>query len=77
MSFMNTMLTRMYVALTDLRARFAEERGQDLLEYALLGGLIAIGILAVTAVFTGALTSMINGIGSCIDFDSTTVCDPI
>lgn len=59
-----------------LKAHVRSERGQDLIEYALLGGLIAGALLAV-AVLTGmttAVTSMANGIGDCIDFDSTTAC---
>ncbi len=53
------------------------ERGQDLIEYSMLGGLIALAIIAVGALaFSGALDSMANGIGNCIDFDSGTSCDP-
>jgi Flp pilus assembly pilin Flp len=47
--------------------------GQDLIEYALLGGLIA-GALLTAAVFAGvenALVGMADGIGECIDFDGT------
>jgi Flp pilus assembly pilin Flp len=53
-----------------LRAR--GERGQDLIEYALLGGVIAGALLAV-AVLTGlttGVTAMANGIGECIDWDN-------
>ena len=57
-----------------------DERGQDLLEYALLGGLIAAAIIAVATlgVMTGAITGMANGIADCIDFDSslTSQCGP-
>jgi len=53
------------------------ERGQDLIEYAMLGGLIAFAILIVgTLVLTGALTSLFTGIGNCIDFNGGTICDP-
>jgi Flp pilus assembly pilin Flp len=54
-----------------------DERGQDVIEYAMLSGLLALGILAVVGLLTGALTDMIGGIGNCIDFDSLSVCDPI
>lgn len=57
-----------------MRAR--GERGQDLIEYALLGGLIAGALLAV-AVLTGlttGVTSMANGIGDCIDWNDATPC---
>jgi Flp pilus assembly pilin Flp len=66
-------------AIAWLRVHIRSERGQDLLEYALLGGLIAAAVIAVIglAVMDNTLTGMVNGIGRCIDFDSTTDCDPI
>ena len=78
MALMNTALLRMVTAVSGLRARFSEERGQDLLEYALLGGLIAAAITAAAVVLlmTGALEGMTEGIGFCIDFDSGTTCGP-
>ncbi len=54
-----------------------DERGQDLIEYAMLGGLIALALIAVgTLAFTGALNRMATGIGNCIDFDKLTSCNP-
>jgi Flp pilus assembly pilin Flp len=52
------------------------ERGQDLIEYALLGGLIAAAIVAVITaeLMTGALENMVSGIADCIDFDAGTDC---
>ena len=54
------------------------ERGQDLIEYALLSGLIAAAIIAVIAlgVLTGAISSMAAGIKNCIDFKKATTCGP-
>jgi Flp pilus assembly pilin Flp len=62
-----------------LKTVVRNERGQDLLEYALLGGLIAAAIIAVIALgtMTGAITNMAGAIGDCIDFDSATSCDPV
>jgi Flp pilus assembly pilin Flp len=40
---MNTMLLKLYVKFQDLKNR---EEGQDLIEYALLAGLIALGATA-------------------------------
>ena len=61
------------VLLTWLSAHLPRgERGQDLIEYAMLGGLIA----ATLAALSGALTSMATGIGNCIDFNGGTVCSP-
>ena len=72
----NTALMRAMAAVANLRARLADERGQDLLEYALLGGLIAAAITAaaVAGIMTGAIDAMATGIGDCIDFDSSTPC---
>jgi Flp pilus assembly pilin Flp len=53
------------------------EQGQDLIEYAMLGGLIALAIIGVGILaLTGALNDLFGGIGNCVDFDSTTTCDP-
>jgi Flp pilus assembly pilin Flp len=53
-----------------IQARMARQDGQDLIEYALLSGLIAFAIIAVGVVtLSGALNGMITGIGNCIDFD--------
>lgn len=52
------------------------EDGQDLIEYAMLGGLIALAILGAVVLFGSALTDMATGIGECIDFDSGTTCAP-
>jgi Flp pilus assembly pilin Flp len=53
------------------------ERGQDLVEYAIFTGVIALALMAVGAfVLSGALTSLAGGIGNCIDFNSVTPCAP-
>ncbi len=75
-AMINNVMLRGYVAMSDLKARLSEERGQDLLEYALLGGMVAVGILAAIIIFTPALNSMATGIKNCIDFTDNTVCDP-
>jgi Flp pilus assembly pilin Flp len=59
-----------------LRIDTSSERGQDLIEYAMLGGLIAIALAAGALVFSGALASMSTGISHCIDFNSGTTCAP-
>jgi len=68
------MLNSLSVMWMVLKAKLAGERGQDLLEYAMLGGLIVIAILAIVGAFTGALQSMVTGISNCIDFDAGTSC---
>lgn len=64
------------VLISWIRAHVTSERGQDLLEYALLGGLIALAIMAGVLVLSGAISSMASGISDCIDFDSATTCAP-
>ena len=49
-------------------ARLRSERGQDLLEYAMLGGLLAAAIAVIAVVFNGAVANMADGIAACIDF---------
>jgi len=63
--------------VTWIQARLVREDGQDLIEYALLGGLIAAALIAVAVLtaMTGAVTGMANGIAECIDFDGTD-CQP-
>jgi Flp pilus assembly pilin Flp len=66
------------VLISYIRAHLPQsERGQDLIEYAMLGGLIALAIVTVgTLALTGALTDLFEGIGDCVDFDNTTGCQP-
>ncbi len=70
----------MYTVLTSIRlwvkSHVRSERGQDLIEYALLGGILAVAILAALLVLGPALTSMGEGISDCIDFDGATTCAP-
>jgi Flp pilus assembly pilin Flp len=67
------LVIRIHAAISGL---LRKEEGQDLLEYALLGGLIAAGIVAVLAIMTGNISDMVNNIGDCIDFASSTPCNP-
>lgn len=61
---------------TWILAHLRNERGQDLIEYAILSGLIGAALAAVVTfgVLTGAIDSLAGGIGACIDFDSGTAC---
>ena len=60
----------------DLSGRTWRESGQDLIEYAMLAGLIALAILGAGIFFKDAIDSMAKGIGNCIDFNKGTPCDP-
>jgi Flp pilus assembly pilin Flp len=63
-------------AIELLRSLVKSERGQDVLEYAMLSGLLAIVLLALlaTGVLQDAVTAMAQGISNCIDFDKSTTC---
>ena len=77
MLYIVTMLTGLRASLRGIGDRLAGERGQDLIEYALLSGIIAAAIVGVTAaILTGALNSMAHGISDCVDFKSSTTCAP-
>jgi Flp pilus assembly pilin Flp len=56
-----------------IQARMVREDGQDLIEYALLGGLIAAALIAVAVLtaLSDGVEDMANGIAECIDFDGT------
>jgi Flp pilus assembly pilin Flp len=74
---MQTVFSWIMVGLIGLRERRSSESGQDLIEYAMLGGLIAAAIVAVGVLaFSGALTSMTTGISNCVDFKKATTCGP-
>lgn len=70
MTFMNTALLRAMTAAAGLKARLTEEHGQDLLEYGLLSGLLAVAIITGFLLVPGAITAMTDGIAECIDFDA-------
>ncbi len=67
------------VIVSYIMTRLRTERGQDVLEYALLGGLIAAAIVAalLSGIMETAINSMAGGIRDCIDFDSTSICNGI
>ena len=68
---------RVYAFVSGLFSKVNErEEGQDLLEYVLLGGLIAAAIVALVAIFNPFLQDMATNIGQCLDFDSATDCNP-
>ena len=62
--------------IASVMTRASEERGQDLIEYAMLAGLIALAIIGAIVIFNGALLNLAGGIGNCIDFNNATVCKP-
>jgi len=70
------MLSPVQYAYAWVVSHLRDERGQDLIEYALLGGLIAVALMAAGLLLTAPIADMATGIGRCIDFTNTTVCAP-
>ena len=68
-ALINKAMLRAVMAVGELRARLTEDRGQDLLEYALLGGLIAAALGAGAFLLTPAVIVMFETLAACIDFD--------
>jgi Flp pilus assembly pilin Flp len=66
----------MLQVVTWILARLHREEGQDLIEYAALGGLIAAALAAVLAagLLSGALDTLFTNMSSCVDFDGGTEC---
>ena len=64
------------VLISWIKMHMPSERGQDLIEYAMLGGLVALAIAGAVLVLSGAISDMATGIGNCIDFKASTTCSP-
>ena len=47
---------------------FKSERGQDVMEYALITGGIAVVLVIAIMLFTDQITNLFTFLGSCIDF---------
>ncbi len=63
-------------AVSQLHEHSKDERGQDTLEWVLMSGLIAAAIVGVLLLFSSALQTMVKNVGNCLDFDSSTPCNP-
>lgn len=51
------------------------ERGQDLVEYALFGGVVALLLISFTATgITAGLLQFFGEMAQCVDFDASTSC---
>jgi len=69
------------LAIIDFFIWLRSERGQDLLEYAMLGGLLAAAFVVIGGILlaTGGanpVQKFATGVGDCIDFDGGTPCGP-
>ena len=68
------MIIQVYTWILAHRPHLSRESGQDLIEYAMLGGLIALALVVVITIFGDAIKKMGEGIANCIDFDGSTEC---
>jgi pilus assembly protein Flp/PilA len=60
---MNTMLLKMYVKFQDLMSR---EEGQDLVEYALVVSIIALGAVATMRTVSGTIATLFTNLDTAI-----------
>ena len=61
-------------AKAGISSRLHGERGQDLTEYALITGGIAIVLIVALLVFTNQFGSLFTSLKNCIDFKDDTLC---
>lgn len=72
MTYVNDLLLKTMIGVRGLAHRLRDERGQDLMEYALLGGFIAV-VFAAAAILLPLATffnTMVGAIGECADMDA-------
>jgi Flp pilus assembly pilin Flp len=68
------MLDKLVVKLLTLKAKLSSERGQDIMEYALITGGIAIALIAALLFFTNQFGNLFTSLKGCIDFNNATSC---
>jgi Flp pilus assembly pilin Flp len=67
-------IDRIVVWALTLRERARGERGQDVMEYALITGGIAIALIVAILTFTGQFPGLFTSLKNCIDFNNATTC---
>jgi len=69
------MIDKLVVFVLSLKAKLSSERGQDVIEYAILSGLIALALVAVgVVVFQTGVTNFFKTVADCIDFSDGLGC---
>jgi len=58
------MIDKLVVKLLTLKAKLSSERGQDIMEYAVLTGGIAVVLVLALTFFTGGITDFFTGLGN-------------
>ncbi len=73
MTYVNDLLLKAMIGVRGLTQRLRDERGQDLMEYALLGGFIAVvfAVAAIALPISTFFNDMVSAIGECADMDAT------
>ena len=64
------MLDKLVVKLLVLKMWLSDDHGQDVLEYSLIAGGVAIVLVVALLAFNAKITSAFAFLGKCIDFSS-------
>jgi len=62
------MLDKLVVFVLSLKAKLSSERAQDVVEYALITGGIALVLVVAILLFTANITGVFEFLAGCIDF---------
>jgi Flp pilus assembly pilin Flp len=75
---MSDLALRIQVWVQATLSSLKNEEGQDLVEYALWSGVIAIGLIAIGLTLYKTIgTDLGTGLGKCVDFNGGTTCGPL
>jgi len=61
---MNNLTLKLYIKAQALREALREECGQDLIEYVLIGGVVALGAVAGMQAFAGKVNTAFSNLGT-------------
>ena len=61
---MNKLSLKLYVKMQSLHQMLKDECGQDLIEYVLIGGVVALGAVAGMSTFAGKVNSAFTNLGT-------------
>lgn len=61
---MNNMILKVFVTMQTLKAQIEDECGQDLIEYVLIGGVVALGAVAGMGTFATKINTAFNNLGN-------------
>ncbi len=64
---LNEMILKLALFAQAARARFEQEEGQGLVEYALIIALVSVALVAALSLMTGAINGVFTGIQAALD----------